>query len=53
MNEEEERKALLARIAVYTDLDASGETLKNLRWIADTCDLGARLIRERGRLGAI
>lgn len=53
MTEEEERKALLARIEVYTDLDFSSETLKNLRWFADTYDLAARLTRERGRLGAM
>ncbi|WP_322994046.1 hypothetical protein [Castellaniella sp.] len=53
MTEDEERQLLLKRIAVYTDLDASQETLADLRWLAETYELGARLTRERGRLGAI
>ncbi|WP_127088334.1 hypothetical protein [Aquabacter cavernae] len=53
MTEQEEREALIERIRRHLDTPVTTETLDELRWIAETLDRGARLIAERGRLGAV
>lgn len=53
MTEEEERQLLREKIATYTDLDFSRETLEQLRWLVDRYDRAARLFAEKGRMAAM
>jgi len=56
MTEEEERRALLARIVVHegmAEMDFSQTTLDGLRWLAGTPERGAVVVRQKGRMAAM
>lgn len=53
MTEADERQLLIKKIASYTDLDPSQETLEGLRWLADRYERAARLYAEKGRMAAM
>lgn len=53
MSDEEDREALLARIAQISDASYAAETTDQLRWIAETLERGARVTAQKGRLAAL